>query len=105
MSNFLNIIFLHVKEIIIHTRAFVLDYGTLKVLSLPDPLLEAGLGARLDDLVDEGLVRVERLVALEALSADVARERRLASVLTLMDLECLLVPGTHFNSKRIGFEI
>ena len=50
-------------------------------------------------------MRVERLVALEALSAHVAGERRLASVLTLMDLKCLLVPGTNFNSKRIGFEI
>ena len=81
---------MHFKETIIHTRAFVLDYGTLKVLSLPDPLLEAGLGARLDDLVDVRLVRVEGAAALEAAVADVADEGSLARVLELVRGQRLL---------------
>ena len=81
---------MHFKETIIHTRAFVLDYGTLKVLPLPDPLLEAGLGARLDDLVDVRLVRVEGAAALEAAVADVADEGPLAGVLELVRGQRLL---------------
>ena len=65
-------------------------YGTLKVLPLPDPLLEAGLGARLDDLVNVRLVRVESAAALEAAVADVACEGPLARVLELVRCQRLL---------------
>ena len=77
----------------------------LLLLPVAHPPLEGGFGARLDDLVHEGPVRVERLVTLKALSAHVAGERRLAGVLSLMNPQRCLVPGNHFSSNWIEFSI
>ena len=77
--------------ICVKLSVFGLDrFGTSEFLPLSDPLLKAGFGAGLDNLVDVRLVRVERAAALEAAVADVADERPLPRVLELVRRQRLL---------------